>query len=93
MVLFHDVNIYLGSKLLTSSTRLEIAGKSQYLCELLKSITVCQGCREPISIIFPPDDESENSILAVFKPVGSVSGQSCYSIVESKTINYNYINY
>ena len=70
---------------MTSSTRLEVAARSPYLHQLMTSITVCDGCKEPTSLIFPPEDESENTLKEVFKSLSVRTGQARYSIVESKT--------
>ena len=85
MARFHDVNIYWGSVLVTSSTRLEVAARSPYLHQLMTSITTCDGCKEPTSLIFPPEDESENTLKEVFKSLSVRTGKARYSIVESKT--------
>ena len=81
---FHDVSIYWGTRLITTSTRLEVAAKSPYLHQLLTSITVCDGCKDPISLIFPAGDETPNTLQVVFKSQIASAGQSRYSIAESK---------
>ena len=81
---FHDVSIYWGTRLLTTSTRLEVAVRSPYLHQLLTSITVCDGCKEPTALIFPEEDETQNTLKEVFKSLSVRTGQSRYSIVESK---------
>ena len=84
MARFHDVNIYWGPLLVTTSTRLEVAARSPYLHQLLTSISRCDGCREPVTLIFPPKDETRNTLREVFKSVSIKTGQSPYSIVQSK---------
>ena len=84
MAKFHDVSIYWGTRLVTTSTRLEVTARSPYLHQLLTSITVCDGCKEPTTLIFPPEDESENTLKEVFKSLSVRTGQARYSIVESK---------
>ena len=84
MAKFNDVSIYRGTRLVTTSTRLEVTVKSPYLHQLLTSITVCDGCKEPTALIFPAEDESENTLKEVFKSLSVRTGQSRYSIVESK---------
>ena len=84
MAKFHDMCIYRGTSLVTTSTRLEVAAKSPYLLQLLTSIKMCDGCKEPTTLIFPPEDESENTLKEVFKSLSVRTGQSRYSIVESK---------
>ena len=86
---FHDVSIYWGTTLLTTSTRLEVAVRSPYLHQLLTSITVCDGCKDPISLIFPAGDETPNTLQVVFKSLIASAGQSRYSIVESKNFKPN----
>ena len=81
---FHDVDIYWGTRLVTTSTRLEVAAKSPYLHLLLTSIKMCDGCKEPTTLIFPPEDETRNTLREVFKSLSDKTG-SRYSIVESKT--------
>ena len=83
---FHDVSIYWGTRLLTTSTRLEVAARSPYLHQLLTSITVCDGCKEPTTLIFPAEDETQNTLEEVFKSMSVRTGQSRYSIVESKSL-------
>ena len=83
MARFHDVDIYRGTRLVTTSTRLEVAAKSPYLHQLLTSIKMCDGCKEPTTLIFPPEDETRNTLKEVFKSVSVRTGQSRYSIVES----------
>ena len=84
MAKFHDVSIYRGTRLVTTSTRLEVTVRSPYLHQLLASITLCDGCKEPTTLIFPADDESENTLKEVFKSLSVRTGQARYSIVESK---------
>ena len=67
MARFHDVNIYWGSLLVISSTRLEVAAKSPYLHQLLTSIKMCDGCKEPTALIFPAEDETQNTLQEMFK--------------------------
>ena len=82
---FQDVSIYWGPKLLTTSTRLEVAAKSPYLQQLLTSIRMCDGCKEPTTLIFPAEDETQNTLQEMFKSLGIMTGQSRFSIVESET--------
>ena len=83
---YHDVNIYLGTELATSSTRLEVASSSSVLHHLIASMNICDGCREPTSIIFPSEDETMNSLQDVFKSMIFNPGERRYSIVESKLL-------
>ena len=67
---FQDVSIYLGSKEVLTSTRLEVAVKSPLLHSLLSSLKVCDGCREPVVLIFPAEDQDFNSLKKLFKGKG-----------------------
>ena len=84
MARFHDVNIYLGTRLVTSSSRLEVSVGSSFLQEVLTSIRMCDGCKEPTTLIFPAEDETQNTLQEMFKSLSVRTGQSRYSIVESK---------
>ena len=81
---FQDVSIYLGTRLVTSSTRLEVAARSPFLQKVLSSLRLCDGCKEPTTLIFPADDETQNTLQEMFKSLSVRTGQSRYSIVESK---------
>ena len=84
MARFHDVSIYSGTSLVTTSTKLEVAARSPFLHELLTSIRMCDGCKEPTTLIFPAEDETQNTLQEMFKSLSVRTGQSRYSIVESK---------
>ena len=86
---FQDVSIYWGTSLVTTSTRLEVAARSPYLQQLLTSIRMCDGCKEPTTLIFPAEDESQNTLQEMFKSLSSRAGKSRYSIVESKILHFN----
>ena len=79
-----DVSIYRGTRLVITSTRLEVAARSPYLQQLLTSIRMCDGCKDPTTLIFPAEDETQNTLEEVFKSMSVRTGQSRYSIVESK---------
>ena len=64
---FHDVHIYRGTRLVTTSTRLEVAARSPFLQEVLTSIRMCDGCKEPTTLIFPAEDETQNTLQEMFK--------------------------
>ena len=85
MARFHDVSIYRGTRLVTTSSRLEVAARSPYLQQLLTSIRMCDGCKEPTTLIFPAEDETQNTLQEMFKSLSVRTGQSRYSIVESKS--------
>ena len=63
---FHDVEIYAGSgcELATTGSRLELGATSDFLRSLFAGISLCDGCREPLVIIFPQDDK--NTVRAAF---------------------------
>ena len=86
MARFHDVSIYRGSRLVTTTTRLEVAARSPYLQQLLTSIRMCDGCKEPTTLIFPAEDETQNTLQEMFKSMSVRTGQSRFSIVESKSL-------
>ena len=65
--IFHDVHIYSGTRLVTTSTRLEVAARSPFLQEVLTSIRMCDGCKEPTTLIFPAEDETQNTLQEMFK--------------------------
>ena len=81
--IFHDVSVYRGTRLVTTSTRLEVAARSPFLQEVLTSIRMCDGCKEPTTLIFPAEDETQNTLQEMFKSLSVRTGQSRYSIVES----------
>ena len=84
MTMFHNVNIYRGSTLTMTSTRLEMAAMSPVLRRLMASMNICDGCNEATTIIFPAEDETENTLQEVFKPLVYSPGSSQYSIIECK---------
>ena len=52
------VNIYCGSQsdIVFSISMLELSAKSKVMRNILGSMSVCDGCREPVSIIFAEED-------------------------------------
>ena len=84
MAIFHNVDIYRGSVLATTTTRLEVAVMSPVLREVMTSIKTCDGCKESTTIIFPDEDETQNTIEVVFKSNSYRSGSSRYSVIECK---------
>lgn len=85
MARFHNVSIYRGTRMVTTSTRLEVAARSPFLQQLMTSIRMCDGCKEPTTLIFPAEDETQNTLQEMFKTLNVMTGQSRYSIVESET--------
>ena len=67
MARFQDVSIYRGTRLVTTSSRLEVAARSPFLHELLTSIRMCDGCKEPTTLIFPAEEETQNTLQEMFK--------------------------
>ena len=57
---FHDVEIYAGSgcELATTGSRLELGATSDFLRSLFAGISLCDGCKEPLVIMFPEDDKN-----------------------------------
>lgn len=46
--------------------------KSPYLSKILKSLNICDGCKEPVSIII--EGETEANIMAAFNQVTRQTG-------------------
>ena len=78
---FHDVEIYSGTKLATTGSRLEIGANNKFLLEILSGLTDCATCREPLVIIFP--EEEESTLKDVFNRLSHF--KSGLSIIESKS--------
>ena len=57
------INVYSGltKEPVFSISIIEVAAKSPVIRNILNTLTFCDGCRDPISIIFP-DDDSETVI-------------------------------
>ena len=53
-----DVNIYCGQTKnpVFNISCLELTAKSPVIRKLLNSLNICDGCRDPVSIIFPDED-------------------------------------
>ena len=71
---FHDVEIYAGTKLATTGSRLELAANIPWLRQIFSEMNFCDGCRDPLGIIFA--DEDETTVRDAFK--------SGLSIIQSK---------
>ena len=78
---FHDVEIYSGTKLATTGSRLEIGAKNKFLLDIFSGLTDCATCREPLVLIFP--EEEENTLREVFNRLSNF--KSSLSIIESKS--------
>ena len=67
MDLFHDVNIYAGADgYVMSVSKLELI-KSNLFKNILAGLNICDGCSEPLKIIFP--DEDRDVVFAAFSEV------------------------
>ena len=77
---FHDVEIYSGSVLATTGSRLEIGARVKFLMEIFSDLADCSRCREPLAIIFA--EEEENTLREVFNRLSNF--KSALSIIESK---------
>ena len=64
MEAFHDVHIYAGAELATTGSRLELGANNYFLRSLFTGRSLCDGCKEPLVIIFPEDDK--NTVRAAF---------------------------
>ena len=79
---FHDVEIYAGTVMATTGSRLELGAKNQFLRDIFSSLSDCSSCREPWALIFP--EEEENTLRAAFNSLSHFSRPG-YSIIESKS--------
>ena len=79
---FHDVEIYAGKVVATTGSRLELGAKNQFLRDIFCSLSDCSGCKEPLALIFP--DEEENTLRAAFDSLSHFSTAG-FSIIESKS--------
>ena len=79
---FHDVEIYAGTKLATTGSRLELVANNPFLRQIFSAMRFCDGCRDPLGIIFA--DEEENTvrdaidILSHFKSRHSITQSKYY---------------
>ena len=78
---FHDVHIYAGTQVATTGSRLELAAKYPFLRDIFSEMNYCEGCREPVVIMFP--DEEENTVREAFKSGLSII-QSKYEVLTKK---------
>ena len=79
---FHDVEIYSGTRLATTASRLEIGVKSKFLLEIFSGLADCDRCKEPLVLIFP--EEEESTLREVFNRLSHF--KSGFSIIESKSV-------
>ena len=78
---FHDVEIYSGTRLATTGSRLEIGASNKFLREIFSGLADCASCREPVVLIFP--DEEESTLREAFNRLSHF--KSALSIIESKS--------
>ena len=55
---FHDVEIYAGTVLAATASRLELGANNEMLRGIMSQVTLCDGCREPLVIILAEEDET-----------------------------------
>ena len=82
---FHDVKIYAGPEVATTASRLELAANNLFLRQIFSEMNFCEGCREPVVIIFPGEDK--NTLREAFGKLSHF--KSGLSIIQSKY----YINF
>ena len=58
MKLFHDVEIYAGTVLAATASRLELGANNEMLRGIMSQVTLCDGCRQPLVIILAEEDET-----------------------------------
>ena len=85
---FHDVEIYSGTRLATTGSRLEIGASNKFLREIFSGLADCARCREPVVLIFP--DEEESTLREAFNRLSHF--KSALSIIESKfPLHWSYL--
>ena len=77
---FHDVKIYAGPEVATTTSRLELAANNLFLRKIFTEMNLCEGCREPLVIIFP--DEDKSTLREAFDKLSHF--KSGLSIIQSK---------
>ena len=77
-----DVDIYSGSGKIPvlKANKIELI-KSQIFRDILKSLNICDGCRDPVSIIV--DGETE---VDIFAALCKVTHQTGVSIIRGKIV-------
>ena len=86
---FHDVEIYSGTRLATTGSRLEIGASNKFLREIFSGLADCASCREPLVLIFP--DEEESTLREAFNRLSHF--KSALSIIESKfPLHWSYLS-
>ena len=79
---FHDVHIYAGAELATTGSRLELGAKNPFLRKIFSGMKYCDGCLEPVVIIFPEADEDKSTLREAFDKLSHF--KSGLSIIQSK---------
>ena len=81
---YHDVHIYAGAELATTGSRLELGASNAWLGSLFAGRSLCDGCKEPLVIIFPEDDK--NTVRAAFNSLAHFN--SGLSIIQRMSYIY-----
>ena len=82
MEAYHDVKLYAGSELATTGSRLELGANNDFLRSLFAEMSLCDGCKEPLVIIFPEDDK--NTVREAFNSLAHFN--SGLSIIPSEFV-------
>ena len=81
-----DICIYRGdAQLSITASRLEVGAKSPVLLDLLSSLNFCDGCKEPATLIFPQEDEGEDTLKEVFKRLSHFRRGRGFSILQNQS--------
>ena len=78
---FHDVEIYAGTEVAITASRLELGAQNLFLRQLFSEMNICYGCQEPLVIIFP--DEDKNTVRDAFDQMSHFRSKSGHSIIQS----------
>ena len=71
---FHDVEIYAGTEVAITASRLELGAQNLFLRQLFSEMNICDGCQEPLVIIFP--DEDKNTVRDAFDQMSHFRSKS-----------------
>ena len=77
---FHDVEVYAGTQLATTGTRLELVARIPWLRQIFSELKFCDGCKDPVRIIIA--DEDEATVRDAFDKLSLF--KSGHSIIQSK---------
>ena len=81
-----DVNIFSGQSkepVFTISS-LELAAKSPVIRNLLKTISICDGCQSPVSIIFAEEDK--HTVVTAMSQMTHLKKNGSPSIIQGTVI-------